>query len=188
VSIVRGGLGAADGRDRLRRGRELTATRTRRRRGSAATAAAAVLVLCACAANGCGSSSSASSSTTAAAPASAISKSAFVAKANAICVKGNAQSKAAQAKLGGNPTEEQIVAFVRRVEVPAVQAQINAIRALGAPAGDQATVKKMLDSAQAAVNKVRIVPTILTTGEDVFASFAQIAHPYGLTSCAPTSR
>jgi hypothetical protein len=149
---------------------------------------AAVLVLCVFAASGCGSTSATSSSKPATTAAPAISKSEFVARANAICVKGNAQSRAAQAKLGGNPTEEQIVAFVRGVEVPAVQAQINAIRALGAPAGDQATVKKMLDSAQAAVNKVKIVPTILTTGEDVFASFAKIAHPYGLTSCSPTSR
>ncbi len=119
--------------------------------------------------------------------ASAISKSVFLAKANAICVRGNAASKAARAKLGPSPTEEQIVAFVRGTEVPGVQAQIDAIRALGAPAGDRATVKKMLDLAQAAVGRVKVVPTILTTGEDVFAPFAAIAHPYGLTACAPNS-
>ena len=67
------------------------------------------------------------------------------------------------------------MSFVRGTEVPAVQAQIDQIRALGAPAGDQATVKKMLDLAQQAVGRVRVVPTILTTGEDVFAPFAACA-------------
>jgi hypothetical protein len=149
---------------------------------------AAALALAALGAAGCGGGSgSSASTTTAGSQGSTISKAAFVAKANAICVKGNASSKAARAKLGPSPTEEQIVAFVRGTEVPAVQAQINAIRALGAPAGDQATVKKMLDLAQAAVGRVRTVPTILTTGEDVFEPFAAIAHPYGLTSCSPSS-
>ena len=144
-------------------------------------------MLAALAAAGCGSSASSGVHEDGAATPAAISKSVFLAKANAICVKGNAASKAARAKLGASPTEEQIVAFVRGTEVPGVQAQIDEIRALGAPAGDQATVKKMLDLAQAAVGRVKVVPTILTTGEDVFAPFAAIAHPYGLTSCAPNS-
>ncbi len=148
----------------------------------------ASLVLAAAGVAGCGSSSSSTSSSSAAATsAPAISKAVFLAKANAICVRGNAKSKAARAKLGASPSEEQIVSFVRGTEVPAVQAQIDQIRALGAPAGDQATVKKMLDLAQQAVGRVKVVPTILTTGEDVFAPFAALAHPYGLTSCAPNS-
>jgi hypothetical protein len=156
--------------------------RSGRRAVGAAVAVAALGIA------GCGNGSSSSPSTAAAGTsAPTISKSAFLAKANAICVRGNAESKAARAKLGASPTEEQIVTFVRGSEVPAVQAQINQIRALGAPAGDQATVKKMLDLAQQAVGRVKVVPTILTTGEDVFAAFAAIAHPYGLTSCAPSS-
>ncbi|HEY2571194.1 MAG TPA: hypothetical protein VGI27_06965, partial [Solirubrobacteraceae bacterium] len=134
--------------------------------------------------SGAGSSSSSSSAATST---PTISKSAFLAKANAICVKGNAASKLARVKLGASPSEEQIVSFVRGTEVPAVQSQVDQIRALGAPAGDQATIKKMLDLAQQAVGRVKVVPTILTTGEDVFAPFAALAHPYGLTSCAPNS-
>lgn len=155
-----------------------------RRAGGPVASALVLGVLCTA---GCGSSGGSGSTTTAAAPRSTISKSAFLAKANAICVKGNAASRAARAKLGASPTEEQIVAFVRGTEVPGVQAQIDAIRALGAPADDQATVTKMLDLAQTAVGRVKVVPTILTTGEDVFAPFAAIAHPYGLTACAPNS-
>ncbi len=145
------------------------------------------LSLVALALAGCGGSGAGSSTQTSAATQASISKAVFLARANAICVRGNAASKAARARLGASPSEEQIVAFVRRTEVPAVQAQIDQLRALGAPAGDGATIKKMLDVAQQAVSRVKVVPTILTTGEDVFAPFAALAHPYGLTSCAPNS-
>jgi uncharacterized protein YceK len=135
---------------------------------------------------GCGSSSS-STSATSAVPTTGITKAEFVKRANAICVKGNAESKAAAAKLGANPSEGQVVTFVRSVEVPAVQAQIDAIRALGAPAGDAAKLAEMLKLAEHAVKEVRIQPTVISSGVDVFAGFAHIAHPYGLTSCAPKS-
>ena len=37
------------------------------------------------------------------------------------------------------------------------------------------------------VDAVKAQPTIVTTGANVFARFARLAHPYGLTSCSPTS-
>jgi len=135
---------------------------------------------------GCGSSSK-TSSTTKPIAATAISKAEFVKRANAICVKGNAASKAAAAKLGAKPSESEIVTFVRSTEVPAVQAQIDAIRALGAPPGDRATIAQMLKLAEGAVKEVRIQPTVISSGVDVFSAFARVAHPYGLTSCAPGS-
>ncbi len=135
---------------------------------------------------GCGSSSS-SSSATSSVPATGITKAEFVKRANAICVKGNAESKLAAAKLGANPSEGQIVTFVRSTEVPAVQAQVAAIRTLGAPPGDGAKIAEMLRLAEHAVKEVRIQPTVVSSGVDVFAGFAHIAHPYGLTSCAPKS-
>jgi hypothetical protein len=135
---------------------------------------------------GCGSSAT-KSSTTPPVPATGITKAEFVERANAICVKGNAESKAAAAKLGGNPSEGQIVTFVRSTEVPAVQAQIDAIRALGAPPGDAAKIAEMLKLAEHAVKEVKIQPTVISSGVDVFSGFAAIAHPYGLTSCAPKS-
>lgn len=134
---------------------------------------------------GCGSGGRAATATIDR-TAPAITKGEFVRKANAICAKGNAKNKAAGAKLGAEPAEAQVVAFVKRIEVPAVQAQINALKALGAPPGDEATVAKMLTFAQAGVNAVKVQPTIVTSGANVFARFARVAHPYGLTSCAPT--
>ena len=90
----------------------------------------------------CGGSHNATSVTVdSAAP--AITKAEFVRRANTICAKGNAKNKAAGAKLGTEPAEAQVVAFVKNTEVPAVQVQIEELKALGAPPGDEATVAKM---------------------------------------------
>ena len=126
---------------------------------------------------GCGSSGSSSTSAASAVPATGITKVDFVKRANAICVKGNAESKAAAAKLGANPSEGQIVTFVRSTEVPAVQAQIEAIRALGAPPGDAAKIAEMLKLAEHAVKEVKVQPTVISSGVDVFAGFAQHRSP-----------
>jgi uncharacterized protein HemX len=147
----------------------------------AAIAAALIVGL---AAAGCGSSSSSSKSTSSTAT-PAITKAAFLAKANAICTQGNKQTNAAGAKLGKSPSQAQVVASVRSTDLPSIQAQIDGIRALGAPSGDQATVTNMLNLAQADLNKVKSNPALLTG--TTFADFAKIAHPYGLKACAPNS-
>lgn len=53
------------------------------------------------------------------------------------------------------------------------------------PSGEQAVVTNMLTLAQADLNKIKSHPVLVAT--DVFADFAKVAHPYGLTACAPTS-
>jgi hypothetical protein len=116
-----------------------------------------------------------------------LSRTAFLAQANAICRRGNVQTNAAGAKLGNNPTQAQAVKLITSTFIPAIQTQIRAIRALGAPAGDQAKVTKMLDVAQADLNAVKGEPTLLFGKSSAFTPFAKLAHPYGLTQCAPTS-
>ena len=128
---------------------------------------------------GCGSSSKSTSKST-----TAITKPEFLAKANAICTKGNAQTAAVGARLGKNPTPAQVAAAVKSSTVPVIQAQINRVRALGAPSGDKAKVTNMLNLAQADLNKVKSNPALLQGNSSPFADFAKIAHPYGLTACA----
>lgn len=130
---------------------------------------------------GCGSSDSTDTTTT------AITKSAFVAQANAICTKGNKVQSAAGAKLGKNPSQAQFTAYTKDTVIPNIQGQIDSVRALGAPAGDEATVSHMLDLAQADLNKIKADPTLLQDNSDQFANFAKIAHPYGLTACDPNN-
>jgi len=124
---------------------------------------------------GCGSSSSSTP---------AITKAAFLAKGNAICTQGNATLSAAAAKLGKNPSRAQIVAFVKSTEIPSIQAQIDAIRALGAPSADKATVTNFISLAQADLNRVKSNPLLIASNISPFADFSKVAHPYGLTACA----
>ena len=139
------------------------------------------------AAAGCGSSSSSGKSTSSTAT-TALTKTEFLAKANAICTTGNNQIAAANAKLGKNSSHAQVVAVVKTTTVPSIQAQIDGIRAVGAPSGDQATVTNLLNLAQADLNKVKSNPALLATGgTSPFADFAKVAHPYGLKACASSS-
>ena len=133
---------------------------------------------------GCGSSSKHTASS-AAKP--ALSKTQFLAEGNAICAQGNqkltATQKALEKTLGNHaPTPAQITAYVNAAFAPIIEGQIERIRALGAPAAEQATVTNMLDVAQADLNKVKSNPPSLT--RHAFANFARLAHSYGLTRCA----
>jgi hypothetical protein len=147
-------------------------------------AATAGLLMIALIAAGCGSSSNDSS--TASTVAGPLTKAAFVAKANAICVKGTVQTEKAGSSLGNNPTEAEAAVAVPAKFVPAVQAQIDELKALSVPPGEQATVTDMLDLAQADLNKVKSDPK-LAFETKTFADFASVAHAYGLKSCAPRS-
>jgi hypothetical protein len=144
--------------------------------------AIAGLLLAALGAAGCGGSGTKSTKTV---TVPAITKAELVAKANAICTTGNGPLLAAAAKLTGHPSRAQMVAIVQNTYVPSIEAQIRAINALGAPAGEQATITKMLRLAQADLGKLKRNPALVAT--DVFGGFARVAHPYGLTACAPTS-
>jgi hypothetical protein len=130
---------------------------------------------------GCGGSGSSTKST----PTAAITKAEFVAKANAICGRADPALSAEGAKLASLHTEAQIATVVKGAYVPAIEAQIAGIRALGTPSGDQTTVTSMLRLVQADLNRLKSKPTLVAT--DVFADFAKVAHAYGLTACAPLS-
>jgi hypothetical protein len=144
--------------------------------------AIAGLLIAALGAAGCGSSGT-NSTKTATVP--AITKTQLVAKANAICTSGNGPILAAGAKLAGHPSPGQVVAIVQNTYVPSIEGQIRAITALGVPPGEQAQITKMLALARADLNKLKRNPALV--GTDVFGNFARVAHPYGLTACAPTS-
>jgi hypothetical protein len=138
--------------------------------------------LIAAVAAGCGSSGSNSTST------AALSKASYVVKANAICKAGQLKQNAAQQALGKNPSQAQLTAFATSTVIPNIQTQIDQVKALGAPSGDEATVSNFLGLAQADLNKLKSDPTILFASKsDPFADFAKVAHPYGLTACAPNS-
>jgi hypothetical protein len=177
---VVGELGSSNGQrslmpERFRPNRALANTGVWRPSRLTCVAIAAALFVGLSAA-GCGGSSTPS-----------ITKAAFLSKGNAICARGNATLNTAAAKLGKNPSRAQIVAFEKSTEIPSIQAQITGIRALGAPSGDQTTVTSMLNLAQTDLNKLKSNPLLIAGKINPFTSFANVAHPYGLTACASNS-
>lgn len=152
-------------------------TARRRRRHTLAarlTLAAAVAVVAA----GCGSTQA--THTTA-----AVTKAAYVRAANAICEKADPALATATFKLAALHGSPAAARFVHEVFVPAVESQIDAIGAIPSPAADRATVARMVALVKAGVARLERDPALGAAG--VFQDFADVAHPFGLTACAPLS-
>ena len=133
---------------------------------------------------GCGGNDDSSSSTGTESSTTALTKAEFLQKGNAICQAGNQEINQAFSQIQGKPTQEQANQVVTDTLVPSVQGQIDDIRALGAPAGDEDQVNQILDDAQTALDKVKADPTVATqNGSDPFAQANQEAKAYGLTVC-----
>jgi hypothetical protein len=134
---------------------------------------------------GCGGSDDDSDTT-------ALTKQQFIAQADAICKKGNAEidegfeSFAKENGLPKNqePTDEQGTELVETVIVPSIQTQSEGIRSLGAPDGDEDEISAMLDSLDEGIEEVEEEPEALFTSKsDPFAEPNKLAKAYGLEVC-----
>ena len=132
---------------------------------------------------GCGSSKKKS-----AAAAPALTKAAFLKRGNAICKRGNQQINQVSRKLfptkNARPSQAQLKKFATATLIPSVQSQINGVKALGAPKGDEAKVSAIITSAQAALDQGKKDPLLLVSSKhDPFAKTNKLAKAYGLTVC-----
>jgi hypothetical protein len=134
---------------------------------------------------GCGSSSSTTTTT-------AISKAEFIAKGNAICVAGEKAQEAGYEAFGkshglkGNmePTKAQQAELVETVLAPNIQHQINGVKALGAPSGEEQQVEEALEASQQALDKIKASPELAFAKESPFHAAGLKLHAVGLTKCA----
>jgi hypothetical protein len=138
-------------------------------------ALAAVMAVGAIAA-GCGGSDDNSSST------SNLTKAAWVAKADAICQQGNQEiEQAAKEQFGSQkPSAADVQQFARGVALLGTQDQVDQIRALGAPSGDEEQVNHILDTVQADIDKAKSAGDIEAS---TFADGNALAKQYGLKVC-----
>ena len=134
---------------------------------------------------GCGSSDDNDSTT-------ALSKAEFVKQGNAICRKGNEEIEegfeefAKEKNLGKNkePSEADFEEAAETVLVPGVSKQIDGLRALGAPEGDEGEVDQLLTGAEEALEEIEGDPAKAT--EENGGPFVKVnkeAREYGLTVC-----
>jgi hypothetical protein len=144
--------------------------------------AAALVLIAAVAVAGCGGGDDSSSSTT-----TALSKEEFLKQGNQICADGNKTIDAASQDVfsGGKPSQSDIEAFVTDTLLPTVQTEVDGIRALGAPEGDEDQVTAIVDSAQQAIDDSKADPSLIATNSsnDPFADTNKLANAYGLTEC-----
>jgi hypothetical protein len=150
------------------------------------TAVAATLIVgfgvAGCGGGGSKSSSSSSSST----PSTAhVSKAEFLKKGNAICKRGNDQVNAEGKRLfkpHARPTAAQLRGF-QQTAISVIQGEINGVRALPRPAGDEARINRIADAAQKDLDKVKAHPALLTGKGDPFKDANKLTKDYGLTVC-----
>jgi hypothetical protein len=121
---------------------------------------------------------------------SSLTKAEFVKQGNAICKKGAQEINAGFEKVAKTipknqqPSQAQLEKFANDTLIPSVQGQIDDIRALDPPSGDEDQVNALLDSAQEALDKVKQDPSLAVGGKsDPFKKANQQAKAYGLTVC-----
>jgi len=138
------------------------------------------------------SSGSGGSSGKGAAPSGGLSKAEFVKRANAICEK---QKKQSLAKMGayvkkhkggsGGANAALIVEAVKAVFLPGLETQVEEIRALGAPPGDEAQVEGFLSALEEGVEGASEASGSPTAAfGKSFARSAKLAREYGIDGCA----
>jgi hypothetical protein len=110
----------------------------------------------------------------------------FIEDADSICEEGTneiGEALADQFPQGQPPAGPEFNAFAQSTAIPNIQAQIDAIRGLEPPPGEQLQVNAFLQAAQAELDKAKQDPSYLAS-EAAFANSNQLAADYGLTACA----
>jgi hypothetical protein len=116
-----------------------------------------------------------------------LSKSEFIKQADQICRQGDQQIQQAGQELGpGSPSEEELEQFAAETVVPNIQEQIDGIRQLTPPKGDEEEVNAILDAAQEGIDRLAADPSLLVQGQDAGGAFTEanrLAQEYGLEAC-----
>jgi hypothetical protein len=117
-----------------------------------------------------------------------LSKKEFIKQADAICAKGDDKIDRQASRTFGNqePTEQEIEQFGAATVAPNIQQQIDDLRALTPPNGDEEDVAQILDAAQNGIDEIEQDPSLLNQGSDAGGAFTEanrLAESYGLDDC-----
>lgn len=108
-----------------------------------------------------------------------LSKEEFIAQADEICETGDAQIEQEALELGTNADADTLVTTVI---VPGTRTQVEQIRALVPPEGDEETINEFLDTFDRGLDELENDPSILVKAKTI-AEARQIATAYGFNSC-----
>ncbi len=129
-------------------------------------AAAAALIAITLIAVGCGSGDDDGTDDGTTGATASLTKAEFVEQGNEICAEGNEelesgiQEFAEENGLSGNdqPTEEQVEELAGDILLPSIAKQVEGLRDLGAPSGEEKEVNAFLDKAESTVEEVEADP------------------------------
>jgi len=121
---------------------------------------------------------------------SPLSKEEYVTRASAACMKRRRRlvpeiSVYLEKKSGKELSSGNFAPVVKDVVVPAFEAEVEAVRALGAPEGDEEEIEAMLADQEAAIEAVRRMrnPRSFRDLEEPFADVSQRLEDYGFAAC-----
>jgi hypothetical protein len=120
-----------------------------------------------------------------------LTKEEFIEEANAICTEGRNQVLAEMSSYvkehsgEGQSKPEVLAEAIKTLFIPTIQTQIDEIRELSAPAGDQDQIDALLAAMQRAVDVAEddAESSVAEIGQE-FKRSAKLARKYGLTGCA----
>lgn len=123
---------------------------------------------------------------------STLTKAEFLKKGNAICAKGNKEIGEAIEEFGKEhhfsrtkkPSPAELEEAAKQVLIPRIRKQIEGVRALGGPKGEEAEVESILAAAERALEEGEENPRLLVEeGEGPFTEANKLSRRYGLVKC-----
>lgn len=117
-----------------------------------------------------------------------LTKAQFVKQANALCAKYNERMAAdytqyAEENFKGEPSPALAEEAVAKTTIPASEEELEDLRSLPVPGGEEKKVEALLERRQEALEKIEDEPLFKVAG-DPFEEFNQPLTDYGLTECA----
>ena len=111
----------------------------------------------------------------------------FLAEADRICHSTNARIEAAADDLAASPTDPtpaEVRQVVIGVAIPALEAEVRAIRAIGAPTGDEREVAAILAATEEGIEQIRADPAVVLEGPPpALRRAGRLAREYGSAEC-----
>jgi hypothetical protein len=132
---------------------------------------------------GCGGDGETTTTTTSA----PLTKAEFLRQADQICLSGDTRIEAAADDLLAaepEPPPAQVRRIALRIVVPGLEAEVRAIRALGAPAGDEAAVERILRATERGIAQIGADPEGVISGPPAgLLEAGRLARRYGSEEC-----
>lgn len=93
--------------------------------------------------------------------------------------------KKSNLKKNQEPSNAEKKELAETVAFPGIQKQIDGVRALGAPEGEEEQVEEIVDAAQEALDQAEEDPVAFVSEEESnsFAHVNKLSREYGLTTC-----